>query len=79
MKIVAKTQLGKEFLYSRDSAHKVSERSAQHICDALNEKRWGLKEGQVWHVYDIATWEVEYCGAYHQSFVRRKGALYERF
>ena len=78
MKIVAKTYEGQEFLYSRKSAHRVSERSAQLICDVLNENRWTLKDGQKWHVYEIADWEVDFCGAAYQSFVRRNGGLYEK-
>ena len=77
-KMVAKAVKGQEFLYDRNSAHKVSERRAQLICNALNDKRWKLKDGQVWHVYECGWYEQEYTGAAYQSFVRRNGGLYER-
>jgi len=78
MKMFAKAVEGKEFIYSRESAHQVSERSANMICAALNEKRWGLKDGQIWHVYDCEWYEQEYTGAAYQSFERRNGGLVER-
>ena len=37
MKIAAKTREGTEFCYSASSAHKISERSAARIVEALNE------------------------------------------
>ena len=76
-KMIAKTIAGKEFTYSRESAHAVSNAGAEAICRALNEKRWGLKDGQVWHVYDCGWYEQEYTGAAYQQFIRRKGAIYE--
>ena len=78
MKMIAKTIEGQEFCYDANTAHKVSERSAEIICAALNEQRWKLKDGQVWHVYDCGWYEAEYTAAAYQSFERRKGGLYER-
>lgn len=78
MKMIAKAVKGQEFIYDRNSAHAVSERSAQLICDVLNERRWGLKDGQVWNVYECGWYEKEWTAAAYQSFVRRNGGLCEK-
>ena len=78
MKMIAKAIEGREFIYDRNIAHKVSDRSAGLIRDALNEKRYGLKDGQIWHIYDCGWYEQEYTAARYQSFVRRNGKLYEQ-
>lgn len=77
-KIIAKTIVGKEFVYSRKSAHAVSAAGAAEICKTLNENKYKLGEGEKWHVYEIGPWEMEYCGAAYQSFTRRKGYVYEK-
>ena len=76
-KMIAKAVKGKEFIYSRESAHSVSERSANAICDALNEIRYKLKDDEVWHVFDCGWYEREYTGASYQKFARRNGKLVE--
>lgn len=78
MKIAAKTREGTEFLYSASSAHKVSERSAARIVDALNEHRHQLKPGEKWHVYDVDQYSNAYQIAQYQQFTIRNGYLYER-
>lgn len=40
MKIIAKTRIGSEYLYSASSARKVSARSAETILKVVNEMRW---------------------------------------
>lgn len=77
-KIIAKTIDGKEFVYSRKSAHAVSAAGAEAICKTLNDNKYQLKEGEKWHVYDVGAWELEYMGAAYQSFTRRKGYVYEK-
>ena len=78
MKMVAITHPGQEFVYSRKSAHKVPTSSAGEICAALNETRHGLKDGEIWHVYDMGSYEADYTAAGAQYFGRRNGYLYER-
>jgi len=77
MKIVAKSIKGQEFLYNAKSAHRVSERSANLICKALNEAKYNLKEGEVWHVHDIDRYDTAYQYVDYQAFTRRNGKLYE--
>lgn len=78
MKMLAKTTVGKEFCYSRESAHKVSDRGAAAICAALNERRYQLRDGETWHVYDCGWYEQQHTGAAYQEFTRRNGYLYEK-
>lgn len=78
MKMIAKAVLGKEFIYDRKTAHKVSERGAADICRALNDRKYQLKDGQIWHVYDCGWYESEYTGAAYQQFTRRSGTIYEK-
>lgn len=75
-KMIAKTIAGKEFVYSRNSAHAVAKSSAQKICDALNRTRYNLKDGEIWHVYDMGQYERDYTAAGYQKFAQRKGRLY---
>lgn len=49
---VAKTTKGQEFLLDLDSLIAVPESSRQRICDALNNAKYRLKEGQIWHIYE---------------------------
>lgn len=78
MKIAAKTREGTEFCYSASSAHKISERSAARIVEALNENRYQLRPGEKWHVYDVDQYGGAYQIAQYQQFSIRNGYLYER-
>lgn len=79
MKIVAVAVKGKEFLYNPKTAHKVSVKSAERICQNLNESRFRLKEGEIWHVYEIDQYDIRpYSTAETQSFIIRNGYLYEK-
>lgn len=77
MKIVAKSVKGHEFMYSAKSAHKVSERSANLICKALNSANYDLKDGETWFVHDVNQYDSAYDYASYQAFTRRNGKLYE--
>ena len=50
-KLIAKTQIGKEFMHSRTHAY-FAEKNADRICEALNKAKYKLKEGECWRVYD---------------------------
>ena len=76
-KIIAKTMEGKEFIYSRKSSYSAPKTSAQKICDALNRAKWGLKDGEKWHVYEIGDWELDYMAAGYQRLSIRNGRIYE--
>ena len=51
-KFIAKAVKGQEFLFSKQSMIGVPSSSALKIATALNNMKYELKEGQVWHVYD---------------------------
>ena len=77
-KIIAKSVPGREFLYSPRSAHHVSKASANKILTVLNRTRYDLKDGEIWHVFDVDRFEYEGCLAYTQSFTIRNGIVSER-
>lgn len=56
-KFIAKAPIGKEYIYSKSSAMYVSKASAQEICEKLNEIRYNLKDGEIWHIYDADGYE----------------------
>lgn len=69
MKIVAKTTKGQEFMFSIRSAHKVNSKKAEKIVEMLNGCRWMLKDGEIWHIYDIDEYDAgAYAWAETQSF-----------
>lgn len=76
-KMIAKTIKGKEFIYSKSTAHAVPTASAYAICDALNECKYQLTDDQVWHVYDCDWYELEFTNAGLYRFTRRNGYIYE--
>ena len=78
MKVLAISAKGREFLYNASTAHKVSERSGKVIMDALNNAKYGLKEGQVWHIHEVWPCDNAYAFASYQEFAIRKGKIYER-
>lgn len=73
-KIIAKTIKGKEFIYSKTSAHNVSNASALKIRDALNSIKWQLKDDEIWHIYDV-DWYTE--SFTYKKFTLRNGVLKE--
>ena len=77
MKILAITTPGKEFIYSVMTAHKVSARNGHKIMNAINEARYKLKDGEVWHMYDVNEYDRAYDVGQFQNFTIRKGKLYE--
>lgn len=72
-KMIAKTMIGQEYIYSRKSAHSVPKSSAKMICEALNRARYQLKDGETWWIYDCEGYEMEFTSAGFQRFARRKG------
>ena len=47
---------GKEFLYRRTSMTAVPNGRAQEIADALNEQKYLIRDGEVWHVYENSSY-----------------------
>ena len=72
MIIVARAVKGKEFLYSAASAHRVTEKKAQTIADALNRAQYGITPEQVWHVFDVGMYDNAYAYGEMQGFQMRK-------
>lgn len=54
MKLLAKTQKGKEFIYERADSGICSNNGAKRICDGLNSIRYKCKnDDQIWWIYDV--------------------------
>lgn len=75
MKVIAKSVKGKEFLYKPETARKVSERSAKTILSVLNEMKWHLSDGEIWHIHDVDHYDNAYYYAQRQAFTIRKGVV----
>ena len=76
--VVAKSRKGAEYMYSVMSAHKVSARSGQRICDQLNSMKYDLKGDQVWSVHEVDKYDSAYDMAQEQKFYIAKGYLREK-
>lgn len=72
-KIIAKTVIGSEFTYNRKSAMFVSEQGASAICAVMNRVSFGLKNGEIWHVYDAQYADDMFIT---QVVKRRKGRIW---
>ena len=72
-RMIAKTTIDRKFIHSRSNAFYVSAAGAYDICKTMNAVRFGLKDGECWHVY-----EVEYGDDMYLDRVvkRRKGRVW---
>lgn len=52
MKVIARSVLGKEFLYTYNGAFFAPDSSAQKMADIMNANKFQLKAGETWHVHD---------------------------
>lgn len=77
MLVIAKSAEGHEFMYKASTAHKVSKASADMICKALNDIKYKLNPGEVWHVHEVSGYENAAIYAETQAFKRRNGKLIE--
>ena len=78
MIVLAKAILGKEFFYDASSCHEVSKASADLICKALNDAKYDLKDGQVWHKFtNFSKYSGGWTYALGQKFTRYKGRVRE--
>lgn len=75
MKIIAKTNKGAEFCYNARTAHKVPEKYAEKIADALNGIGYTLNDGQAWHVYDVGSYDDAFYYAEGQRFTYGKTGI----
>lgn len=78
MIVLAKAILGKEFFYESSSCHEVSKASADMICKTLNDAKYDLKDGEVWHKFtDFCQYSNGWTFALGQKFTRFKGRIRE--
>lgn len=75
MLVIAKSVKGKEYLYNAASARKVSKRSSEAILTVLNQMRWRLEDGQVWHIHEVDEYSNAYYYAQKQAFTIRNGVV----
>ena len=63
-KIIAKTNVGTEYMYYRFTAYQVSNASAEIICQSLNTASWNIADGEKWKVYTVSpdAWKYETIG-----------------
>ena len=73
--VLAKTVQGKEFVYHSLSVHSVSARSAEKIRDTLNECKYMLLPGEIWHIYEYDPYSSMAFMAERQKFYFYKGSL----
>lgn len=78
MTVVARAIKGQEFLYSAASAHRVAEKKAQTIADALNRAQYGITPEQTWFVYDVGMYDNAYAYGEMQGFQMRKDGTIRR-
>ena len=78
MYIIAKTIKGREFMYIKSTAHRITAGDPEKICEILNAYNYKLKAGEIWHSYQIAPYEAEISPAFYQVFrLNRSGTLKE--
>ena len=75
MTVLARAKVGSEYMYTVNSVHKVPKASARKIMDILNDVRWNLKDGEIWHIYEIDEYDSVYIYAETQRFSIRKGIV----
>ena len=77
--VIAKTREGSEFIYSAKSAHGVAKAKADEVCTVLNNLRWKLSDGEVWHIYTVDEYDTAYYVADNKRFIyHRGGGISER-
>lgn len=74
-KIIAKTIIGTEFIYSKLNCFSVPAASCEKICVALNNYKWNISNNELWKVYDISDFDIRYTNAAFQKLMIRKGKI----
>lgn len=75
MLILAISVKDREYLYKANTARAVSKNSAQKICDIVNECKYQLKPGEIWHIHEIDKYDIAYDYAARQEFKIRRGIV----
>jgi len=68
---------GYEYCYLYNSAHHIPAASADYILAILNQYRYKLEPGQVWHIYDDDGYSIASDYATQQKFFVRRGIVKE--
>ena len=74
---VAVAPLGKEYMYNKGTAHKVSKASKEKICEILNDSKFRINDNQAWHIYELEQYDRDFTSAGYYGFTIRNGYLYE--
>lgn len=74
-KIIAKTHIGQEYIYSTRHCYAVSNAAAEAICKVINEIKWRLSDGEMWKVYEAGDYEYTYTNAAFEKLTRYKGHI----
>ena len=72
---VAKAVEGHEYCYLYASAHRVPAASVNYILRVLNQYKYDLEPGQVWHVYDDDGYSIASDYAEQQRFTVYRGIV----
>lgn len=72
MVVVAIACKGQEFLYRSYTAHKVNENKADKIVELLNAAGYQLRGGEIWHKFNVASYDSAGVYAETQSFTLGK-------
>ncbi len=78
MVIIAKTRKGSEFVYNSSTAHAVTKRDGGKIAEKLNALNYDLKQGEMWHVYNIDKYSNAFQYADNQHFTLHRNGLITR-
>lgn len=57
MIVVAIACKGQEFLYNASTAHKVNEKKADKIVELLNAAGYQLRDGEIWHKFNVSSYD----------------------
>ena len=66
-------------MYSAASAHRVAQKKAQAIADALNRAEYGIIPEQTWFVYDVGMYDNAYAYGEMQGFQMRKDGTIRKY
>lgn len=75
MTVIAIAKAGQEFLYKSNTAHKVNEKKADAIIKVLNEIKYNLNDGEIWHKYSVSTYDRAGVFAECQKFIAGKNGI----
>lgn len=75
MTVIAIAKQGQEFMYNASTAHKVNEKKADAIIKALNEIKYKLNDGEIWHKYNVDKYDRAFEYALSQRITAGKSGI----